>query len=56
MSILGLFLLIADIWAIYQVLQSGADKVAKLLWAVLIVALPLFGLLIWYLLGPKAGE
>lgn len=52
-GILGLIILILDIWAIIRVVQSGASTGAKVLWIILIILLPLIGLLIWYFLGPK---
>lgn len=53
MSMLGLIILIVDLWAILSLLKSNADTMTKVLWTILIVGLPVFGLLIWYLLGPK---
>ncbi len=50
---LGLVLLILDIWAIVRIVGSGASAGAKLLWILLIVLLPLVGLIIWWLTGPK---
>lgn len=55
MSILGLIILVVDVWAILSLVKSGVDTIAKVLWSVLIVGMPIFGLLIWYLLGPKGA-
>jgi hypothetical protein len=52
-GIIGLIILILDIWAILQVFQSGASTGSKILWMVLIVVLPLIGLILWYFMGPK---
>jgi succinate dehydrogenase/fumarate reductase cytochrome b subunit len=52
-GIIGLIILILDIWAILQVFKSSASTGAKVLWTVLIVVLPLAGLIIWYFMGPK---
>ncbi|GAB3269735.1 PLDc N-terminal domain-containing protein [Parahaliea aestuarii] len=52
-GILGLLILIADIWAIVNVLQSGADTLKKVLWIVVILVLPVVGLILWFLFGPK---
>ncbi|MEC9367579.1 MAG: PLD nuclease N-terminal domain-containing protein [Pseudomonadota bacterium] len=52
-GILGLIILVLDIWAIVKVMQSGASTGAKVLWIVLIVLLPLIGLLVWFIAGPK---
>jgi hypothetical protein len=50
---LGLIILIVDVWAIIKVVQSGAGTGAKVLWVVLILVLPILGLLLWFLMGPK---
>jgi succinate dehydrogenase/fumarate reductase cytochrome b subunit len=52
-GLIGLVILVLDIWAILQVFQSGASTGAKILWTVLIVVLPLIGLILWYFMGPK---
>lgn len=48
----GLLILIADIWAIVKIFQSGASTGAKVLWIVLIVVLPVLGLILWLIFGP----
>ncbi|MCB1859320.1 MAG: PLDc N-terminal domain-containing protein [Gammaproteobacteria bacterium] len=55
-GILGLIILILDIWAIIKILGSSAGTGSKVLWIVVIVLLPLIGLLLWYLLGPKGSS
>ena len=52
-GLLGLLLLIADIWAIVKTVQSGASTGAKVFWIVLILVLPLLGLILWLIFGPK---
>lgn len=52
-GLLGLIILIVDVWAIIKVVQSGAGTGAKVLWVVLIMVLPILGLLLWFLMGPK---
>jgi len=52
-GIFGLIILIADIWAIVKTMQSAATTGSKVLWIVVILVLPLFGLILWLLLGPK---
>lgn len=54
-GILGIIIVILDIVAIIKVLGSGAGVGAKILWSLLIIILPLVGLIIWYLAGPKSG-
>jgi uncharacterized membrane protein YhaH (DUF805 family) len=53
MSILGLLILIADIYGIIQIVQSKAKDMKKVLWIVLIILLPIIGLILWYFMGPK---
>jgi hypothetical protein len=55
-GIFGLLLLIADVWAIVNIFQSGSDTGAKVLWTVLVILVPLLGLILWYFLGPKTGR
>ncbi|UJJ31938.1 PLDc N-terminal domain-containing protein [Halopseudomonas maritima] len=54
-GLVGLLILIGDIWAIINILQSGASTGAKLLWILLVVLLPLLGLIIWFVAGPKSS-
>lgn len=55
-GLFGLLVLIADIWAIVSVVQSGASTGKKVLWIVLILLLPVIGLILWFLLGPRSGK
>lgn len=52
-GLLGLIILILDVWAIVKIIGSGAGTGTKVLWVVLILLLPLLGVLLWLLLGPK---
>jgi len=52
-GLFGLIVLIADVWAIVRIVQSGATTGAKVFWIVLILLLPVLGLLIWLIAGPK---
>lgn len=52
----GLIVLVADIWAIVNIVQSGASTQAKVLWIVLVILLPVLGFLIWLLAGPKTSR
>jgi hypothetical protein len=47
----GLLVLIADVWAIVNIVQSGADTGKKVLWV-----LPVLGFVLWLLLGPRTGK
>ena len=52
-GLLGLIILFLDIYAIIKVAQSAASPGMKALWIVLILFLPILGLIIWWLFGPK---
>lgn len=52
-TVIGILILIADIWAIVQTIQSPASGGEKAVWVLVIFLLPLLGLLIWFFLGPK---
>ena len=51
-GLVGLFILVIDVWAILKVLSSSAPTPQKLLWVLLIALLPVVGLVLWALLGP----
>ena len=55
-GIWGLIVLIADIWAIVSIVQSGATTGNKVLWIVLVLLLPVIGFVLWFFLGPKAAK
>ena len=52
----GLIVLVADIWAIINILQSNTTTGKKVLWTVLVVLLPVVGFIIWFFAGPKSGK
>lgn len=55
-SVLGLLILVADIWAIINIFQSPVSNEKKLIWIVAVVLLPVLGLILWFLLGPRNGR
>lgn len=52
-GLLGFIILILDIWAIVKTIDSGTTTGSKVLWILLILLLPVFGFILWLLLGPK---
>lgn len=54
-GIVGLLILIADIYAIIKTFQSGASTGVKLIWTLVILLFPLIGVIIWFFAGPKGG-
>ena len=52
-SLFGLIILALDIWAIVSIVQSSASTGKKVLWILLVLLLPVLGLILWFLLGPR---
>lgn len=53
---LGLWILIAlslNMWALLSVLRSRASFTARVIWGLVLIALPGVGFLGWYLFGPR---
>jgi len=53
-GLLGLIILVADVWAIVKTVGSSASTGGKVFWIVLILILPVLGLIIWLVAGPRA--
>ncbi len=52
-GLLGLAIIIGDIWAVLNVLQSSVSAGAKIAWTLFILFMPLIGLIVWYFAGPR---
>lgn len=55
-GLFGLLILVGDIWAIINIVQSSNSNMSKLLWILLVILLPLVGLIIWFFIGPRGGK
>lgn len=55
-GLFGLIVLVLDIIALVKLLQSGADTGNKILWALLIIFLPILGMVLYFLMGPGRGK
>jgi hypothetical protein len=55
-GIFGLIIVIADVWAIIHIARSGVAPGHKALWIVLVLVLPILGLVIWLVLGPRGAR
>jgi len=55
-SLWGIIVLVADIWAIVNILQSSADTGRKVIWTLIVLILPVLGFILWFLFGPKTGR
>lgn len=51
----GLILLVLNVWAIIKIVQSLASTGTKVLWVVIILLLPLIGLILWLIMGPRGN-
>ncbi|EQM65973.1 PLD nuclease N-terminal domain-containing protein [Pseudomonas tohonis] len=54
-SLAGLIILALDIWAILNVIKSNVEIGMKVMWILLIVLLPVIGLIIWAIAGPRGN-
>jgi hypothetical protein len=52
-SLVGLIVLVLDVFAIVEIVKSGDDNAKKALWVIVILLLPVVGLILWYFLGRK---
>ena len=55
-GLFGLIILALDIWAIVSVVRSDASSGRKVMWVLLIVILPVLGLVLWGLMGPRGNR
>ncbi|WP_426150162.1 PLDc N-terminal domain-containing protein [Pseudomonas sp. DC3000-4b1] len=55
-SLFSLVVLALDLWAIVHVLRSGEEVGIRVLWILLIAIVPILGLIIWAILGPRAAR
>jgi hypothetical protein len=51
-GIAGLIVLVLNIYAIIMILDSSAKALEKLVWALVIIMLPVLGVVFWYFAGP----
>ncbi|MNG88895.1 hypothetical protein D3C76_1160720 [compost metagenome] len=54
-GLVGLIILALDIWAILNVIKSASEVGIKVLWILLIALLPVIGLVIWAIAGPRGN-
>ena len=52
-GIVGLLVLVADVYAIVKTVQSRASTGSKVLWIVVVLVLPVLGFILWLLFGPR---
>lgn len=54
-GLIGLIVLILDIWAIVSTIRSPATNGRKVVWILVVIFLPVVGFLAWLIFGPKAA-
>ncbi len=55
-GLLGILILIADIYAILKIAKNSTTDGKKALWIAIVLVLPILGLIIWYLMGPSRPD
>ena len=53
--IFGIIIFALDVWAIASIINTSESTTTKLIWIALVAFLPVVGLIIWWLAGPKAN-
>ena len=53
---IGLIVLIADIYAIVNILGSHASNGNKVVWLLVVLLLPVIGFILWYFMGPRGAR
>jgi len=48
----GVVYFIAIVYAVLKIVRSSVDDGRKAMWIAIVVLLPIFGVIIWYLIGP----
>ncbi|SHH15900.1 PLDc N-terminal domain-containing protein [Marivita hallyeonensis] len=52
-GLIGLLVLVANIYAIYQIFTSAASTLPKVIWTLVILILPVVGFIVWLIAGPR---
>lgn len=55
-GILGIIHLAIVIWVVLNVVQSSASNLAKLLWVLFVLLLPIIGVIVWFFAGPRGNK
>ena len=51
----GLLILAGDIWAILNISQAKVSNATKLIWILIVLFMPLLGVILWFVLGPRGS-
>ncbi|MGB3456855.1 MAG: PLDc N-terminal domain-containing protein [Litorimonas sp.] len=53
-TIIGILWAIFTIWGLFNVWTSASDLLAKILWSAAMLIFNVFGVIAWYIFGPKS--
>lgn len=53
--IISIIIFALDVWAIASIINTNVATSTKIIWILLVAILPVVGLIIWWLAGPKAN-
>jgi hypothetical protein len=51
LRLLPIFILILDIIVLFDIVRSYKDEEKKILWVIAVIFLPVFGPILWYIVG-----
>lgn len=54
LGLLGIIILLLDLWAIFHIVQSHTSPFGKALWVVGILVFQVLGFIVWLFVGPRA--
>jgi hypothetical protein len=54
-ALLGIAILVLDIWAIVKIIGSSSSTASKVIWVLVVIFFPILGLIAWFVAGPKGG-
>lgn len=52
--LISIIIFALDVWAIASIINTSESTKTKVIWVALVAILPVVGLIIWWLAGPKA--
>lgn len=53
-SLLGLVVLVLDVVAIIDIIQSSMNTTRKIIWILAVLIFPIVGMIVYFLIGKKA--
>jgi hypothetical protein len=55
-GLLGLLVLIADVYAILQIASSDRQPATRAIWIIIVLLLPVIGFVAWLIAGPSGRD